>query len=79
MIPWPTKNTKFVDWAESLKLLMPQIDILPLRPTEMTWKIWGNQVSQSSVCQTANVPRTDGFSKWQDWAEAFIRAFGING
>jgi hypothetical protein len=66
----------FKDWADSLRLTKPQIDINPRIDDEKKWREWGNSVIQSNICQTYNVPRTDGFSNWREWAIAMIRAFG---
>lgn len=78
MIPWPQENTNFVEWANSLKLLAPEIDILPIINDENLWKDWGNQVIQSTACQTSSSPRTDGFDDWRLWAVAFIRSFATS-
>jgi hypothetical protein len=78
MIVTPTRDTTFEEWAASLRLLRPDIEIQPMNPSENGWKEWGNQVAQSQSCQKYSVPRTDGFETWQKWVFAFIQAFGTN-
>jgi hypothetical protein len=78
MIVWPSSHTQFVDWANNLRQLRPDILIQPRVSREEQWKEYANQVVQSSVCQTYQCPRPDGFSDWKEWAAAFIRSFGQN-
>lgn len=76
MIPWPLYPTTFERWAAELHLARPDISIQPLNPTEKNWQAYANAVNQSAICQSVGTPRADGFSKWEDWASAFIRSFG---
>ena len=76
MIPWPSPPTSFERWAAELHLALPTLDINPISPKEKEWKAWGNQVAQSAICQTAQVPRTDSFKTWQEWVVGMIKAFG---
>lgn len=78
MITWPTVNTQFIDWRDTLVLTRPDIDINPRINKEIEWKNWANQVVQSSVCQTVGSPRSDAFDDWRLWAQAFIKSFGQN-
>lgn len=78
MIVWPTVHTTFVDWANNLRQLRPDIDINPIVHYEKQWSEWANQVVQSSVCQNFQCPRSDNFKSWQEWSIAFIKAFSVN-
>lgn len=77
-IVWPIQNTKFVDWASSLRQLRPDLEINPRVDDEKAWREWGNSLVQSQECQTINSPSTEGFKSWQEWAIAFIKSFGPN-
>lgn len=78
MIVWPSSHTTFVDWANSLRQLRPDIEIQPRVSREEQWKEYAAQVVQSATCQSVNSPRPEGFNDWQAWAEAFIKSFGQN-
>lgn len=78
MITWPTKNTSFIDWRDTLVLTRPDIDINPRVNSEDEWREWAGRLIQSAVCQTANSPRPEGFKDWRSWADAFIKSFGAN-
>ena len=75
-IAWPHANMSFPEWADALHLTRPDIEIQPINPTEDNWQEYGNHVAQSQLCQTYQVPRTDHFKDWRDWATAMIRSFG---
>jgi len=77
-IAWPLPPTTFERWASELKLSRPDIEIQPLNPTEKEWQKYADAVNQSAVCQTYSTPRSSAFKTWDQWAIAFIRAFGAN-
>lgn len=76
MIIWPSRNTNLLDWADTLRLTRPDIEINPRINDEKDWKRWASHVTQSQICQTYHSPRPDIFPKWQNWADAFIKSFG---
>lgn len=76
MIIWPTRSTKFIDWADSLRLTRPDIEINPRIDNEKEWRKWASHLIQSQPCQNVNAPRPDNFARWENWADAFIKAFG---
>lgn len=78
MIVWPNPNTAFLDWADSLRLLRPDIEIQPRVTDENDWQNYANQVIQSEICQTNSSPRPEGFSDWRQWAVGLIKSFGQN-
>lgn len=78
MITWPSKNMTFKEWADTLRLTRPDIDINPIVPPQAKWQAVANCILQSQVCQSMNCPRTESFKTWEDWVHAFIKTFGVN-
>jgi hypothetical protein len=63
------------DWADQLLVELHDYP-LPQLMDDDEWKTWGNDVVALGSPATTNCPRTDGYDKWDDWAEAFTLALG---
>lgn len=56
-----------IDWAASLVIDFPDIDI-PFLRDETNWKEWGELLKQ--VPSFSDIPTTYGYNNFSDWSDA---------
>jgi hypothetical protein len=54
-------------WAASLRIDFPN-DNIPILTSESAWKQWGNELLLSESFDINNIPSTEYFDKWDEWA-----------
>jgi len=68
-------NIDMEDWVDALRLEYSNVDI-PLLLDKNDWKNWVDMLRLTSSFVDSDIPQSQGFNDFRDWAYRFIGNIG---